>query len=278
MTTSLLTVKKNTKEKKILNKLTNKTIKQLFSEDTLAIHIEQFLDKKICQKLATWIRNHSDKHKYTTEVYVEKKLVQKDVGVIRIGTPFNLTYGKPKYDSIWEKYYFDGEAKTKERQSICSHKLDPINIFKSNLNELWEYGASIANFDDKKMFAGIARITLPNANLLENKPHYDSLPEKYQVKGQLGANFYLEVPEKGGELEVWDLKALNPSEIKNLCDNQDFQSESIKSYTIKPKQGDLVIINTRKPHAVKTFSQGNRISLNCFIGYKKLNQPLLLWS
>ncbi|ACK72970.1 conserved hypothetical protein [Gloeothece citriformis PCC 7424] len=266
-----------TRQDKILNQLTEESLKQVLFGDALAIQVPNFLETPLCQKLASWYENHYQRQQYSTEFYKDGKVFQVNLGVLRIGTPYNLTYGKAKTDPIWEKYYLDAQINMQARQSICFPHTDPIELLKSKLCDLCEHGATIASFDDKPMFSGIGRVSLPNAKANEIQPHCDCLPEDYQLDGQFGVNFYLEVPEEGGELKVWDMKPLTPLEIKKMNIEKQWQSPSIKTHLIKPQQGDLVIINTRRPHAIKAYSEGKRISLATFMGYKH-NQPFLMWT
>jgi hypothetical protein len=56
-----------------------------------------------------------------------------------------------------------------------------------------------------------------------------------------------------------------------------FQSMLPKPREIKIKQGDLVLINTGRPHAVSGYSGGPRVSIQAFITYKK-GKPLQIWA
>jgi len=260
-----------------LNFLTKEDLQALINGQVLALKIANFVEPDLCHKLAQWYQTHPRQQAYTTEYYVEGNPIQVDQGVIRIGSPYNLTYGKAKDDPIYENYYTDAAANTKERKDTCAPNLDPIEKLISQLNKIYVHGARIASFDDRPMFAGIGRITKAYAQLLEAQPHCDALPQKFSLDCQFGANFYFEAPKKGGELEVWDYPCLSLNEISTISPDQDLRSELGKSILIKPQKGDLIIISTRRPHAVRMFQEGKRISLNCFIGYRR-SESLLLWS
>lgn len=260
-----------------LTSLTKESLQALIDGKVIAIKIPNFVEPDLCHKLSDWYQTHPRQHTYTTEYYVEGNPIQVDQGVIRIGSPYNLTYGKATDDPIYEKYYTDAPVNTKERKDACAPSLDPIAKLISQLNKIYVHGANIASFDDKPMFAGIGRITKPYAQLLEAQPHFDALPQNFGLDNQFGANFYFEVPEKGGELEVWDYPVLTSNELSTISPDKDWRSELGKPILIKPQKGDLIIISTRRPHAVRMFQEGKRISLNCFIGYKK-GKALLLWS
>lgn len=260
-----------------LTSLTIESLQALINEQVLALKIANFVEPDLCHKLTHWYQTHPRQHAYTTEYYVDGKPIQVDQGVIRIGSPYNLTYGKAKNDPIYEKYYADAPVNTQERKDACSPNLDPIEKLISELNKIYVHGAKIASFDGKPMFAGIGRITQAYAQLLEAQPHFDALPQNFGLDSQFGANFYFEVPKKGGELEVWDSPCLTPNQLSMISPDKDWRSELGKPILIKPQKGDLIIINTRRPHAVRMFQEGKRISLNCFIGYRR-RESLLLWS
>jgi hypothetical protein len=46
---------------------------------------------------------------------------------------------------------------------------------------------------------------------------------------------------------------------------------------VRPEAGDLILFNARKPHAIRRFSSGDRISVQSFIGHGQ-DRPLLLWN
>ena len=47
---------------------------------------------------------------------------------------------------------------------------------------------------------------------------------------------------------------------------------------ITPEPGDLFIFDSTKMHSVTPGSEGKRLSLSCFIGYRGKSQPLTYWS
>src|SRR5262245_51389462 len=136
--------------------------------------------------------------------------------------------------------------------------------------------ANVAAFEGRKMFVGIGRITAPEKTVLEEQPHFDSLPPDLTLDGQFSANVYLKVPEHGGELDVWNHPTLSPDEIHDDQLGRDWRSMLPPPIRIRPAVGDLILINTRKPHAVCSFARGERVSIQCFIGYKR-GRSLALW-
>lgn len=66
-------------------------------------------------------------------------------------------------------------------------------------------------------------------------------------------------------------------EVGKVASDKDFRKEGRRSFLLKPRVGELIIINTRRPHAVAAYEQGIRVSVACFIGYVQEN-PLKLYS
>jgi hypothetical protein len=257
--------------------LSEESLTALITGQICVLRVPDFIPQEVCEQLAVWYGQHPKSQNYTHEVYVDGNPVQIDMGVTRIGTPYNLTYGKTRSGSSFQKYYDDALPNIMEMRNACSPFLAPMDKFRLLLDELYVHGAQIARFDGKPMFAGIGRITRPNALKLEEQPHFDTLPQEYGLEQQFGVNIYLAVPEKGGELEIWDHTPMTADQVSSEDLNKDWRSELGDSYRIVPQQGDLVVINTGRAHAVRRFQNGSRISISCFIGYKK-GEPLLLWS
>lgn len=146
-----------------------------------------------------------------------------------------------------------------------------------------EHGAKIATFGNKhcngtemqKMLVGIMRIMRPETSYLgEYEPHFDHLPScEFKLQKQLAANIYLQVPSCKGELEIWHTTECKETDVPP----KHWRNMLGQSELYKPNVGDLVIINTRLPHAIRGFDDSMRISTNCFVGYNE-GEPLHLWN
>ena len=126
---------------------------------------------------------------------------------------------------------------------------------------------------------------------LDQNPHINSLPtETCELSVQLSCNIYLRVPARdcGGELQVWDLRdfalhveSLTPEIIEYLEDAHTYlvQNDARPIY-IRQNEGDLVIINTRKIHAVKSINQPGTdiMSIQTCLGYQGPGKPLVAWN
>lgn len=262
----------------IYNSLTPGNIRDLIEEKVSAIRIANYIPSETAQKMIDFILAQTSLDAYTHEVYADGVPEQKYYGVYRIGFPFNTTYGRPNGSPERETYYQAALPGLRRLRDLCAPNLTPIDRLRLDLDEIWTDGASIAAFEGQKMFAGIARIMPPDdSHILEEKPHVDCLPATVcMLDQQLSANIYLKMPPIGGTLETWNVPTLSYADIERLPDGTIARSDLPKPVVIHPQECELVLINTRKPHAVSRFSGGIRISIQAFIGYQP-GKPLRLW-
>jgi hypothetical protein len=130
---------------------------------------------------------------------------------------------------------------------------------------------------------GLARVMRPDRLYgggaeTEGVVHVDTLPISKKGVGRFSANVYLHVPPDGGELAVYNVrpKAIelvrNFSLIKHLMNFDGEAQEFIRSklpppLVLRPEVGDLILIDTSRPHAVRGFKEGHRATLQCWMDY-----------
>ncbi|TAL48918.1 2OG-Fe(II) oxygenase [Patescibacteria group bacterium] len=257
-------------------KLDQKTLDKLISGKILVIRVPNFVSDKLCARLSTHFLKHHEIRNYGHEIYVNGKKKVLFYGVKRIGYPFNLTYGKSSNDPIKKEYYVRALDGIRELRKVSAPFPSPIDKLRLELDELWKDGANIARFENKMMLVGMGRVINHEDIQDDESPHVDSLPPKIDLDGRFSGIIYLKVPPVGGELEVWNqFPNLSKKEKENYKFN--WREKLVSPTVIRPKAGELVLINTLLPHAVKSFPNGNRVAVQSFIGYKK-NKPLQLWS
>ncbi|KAB8031857.1 2OG-Fe(II) oxygenase [Fluviispira multicolorata] len=264
----------------VLDSLDENSLNKLFSGEALAIHIKKYADKEISNKLTNYFIQHPKLECHPHDLKKEDKTVLVDYGVDRVGVSYNTTFGQAKESENYKKYFEGALPAIREVRNTCAPYLAPFDKFRLELDEMWSPGASIANFEGRKMHAGIARVMKrPELSYsVEKQPHFDGLQQK-EVKliGQYSVNIYIYMPEIGGELELWDVPAIP---IENLIEDSsecDWRGILPISTIIRPEQGDLIMFNTRKPHAIRSFSASYRVTLQSFIGVLP-NKHLMLWN
>ena len=258
--------------------LSEDLLRDLFEDRILAIHVPNYCHSFVAHKLSQWFLEQRDLPAYTHELYKDGVPVQEYFGVYRYGSPYNKTYGKPATSSAHNEYYQAALQSIRNVRQACLPYAAPMDRLRNELDENLPMGAQVANYEGRKMFVGIGRITpAADSHILQVQPHVDCLPQDIcQLDGQFAANIYLRMPSRGGAVELWDVPALSPEEIAALPQDHDWRAELPESTLIYPEVGDLLLFNTRKPHAVHGFNQGVRISVQCFMGYRK-DSPLSLW-
>lgn len=152
----------------------------------------------------------------------------------------------------------------------------------------WPSGAKLASYDNKKMFSGLVRVFKEGASA---EPHQDifmrdapELIEKLNIKEQIAFNIYFDIPERGGEIELWNWKATD-SDFDSLRNSDpalsySFDRNKIPACNIKykPAKGEILLFNPRHVHAVSASFGKPRLTISTFIGYTAENEPLVLWS
>lgn len=269
--------------------LTPELLKDFFTNRILAIHMPGFCKPEVCNLMAGNIL----KEKLTNwNIYDPKQnLRNSDVDVF--GNPFNMA---SKSDESWQRY-FDTAIPTSEKlRSMAVPYASPLDQFRIMADEHWPHGMTVARYQDHKMPPGLVRVMNDNDSKGSTTSlgcHFDSSPLLSDESGKFSVNIYLKQPESGGHLYVWNprittLRTLmsNWNEVKTFLLAANYQNEEVQvrfqkllppPVKIEIGQGDAILLNTGRPHAVVPFHGGPRVSLQAFLKYRK-NQPIGIWA
>lgn len=200
----------------------------------------------------------------------------------RVGQAFFESQADEKSRARYER---DATEWIKELRERCDPYLTPVDKFRLELDEAWTAGARVATMGQRKMFAGLARHFAEGS---EAEPHQDVFawdapgkPEAMALKGQLAWNTYLTIPEKGGELVLWDV-ALSREQYdrqrvpKSYGVGRETLPEPVA--VLKPEQGEMILFNAGRVHAVAKIEVGSRVTWSAFVGYAAEEYPLIIWS
>jgi hypothetical protein len=265
---------------KTVEQMTPDVLTAMFNEDLLAIRIPHYIDASLCDELSNWFIEANQLECYYHDVTVNGSVDFIDYGVDRLGVSYNITFGKNKNSAEYQRYYANALSTIHEIRKACKGRLSPIDKFRLEIDENWAHGARIASFDENNMTLGIGRVmNRPEKSYMtEIQPHIDLLPPHISdIKAQYSANIYLSLPTVGGELELWDIPSIPTNEALAMQNDYDWRAKYPDSILITPKKGELIVINTRRPHAIRAFSSGKRVTQQCFIGLKQ-DRSIVLWS
>ncbi|MFI6169880.1 2OG-Fe(II) oxygenase [Nocardia sp. NPDC051052] len=181
--------------------------------------------------------------------------------------------------------YFDEARRNIDRlRAIASPYSYPADDIRLLLDEIWPSGASLLRRDGQAFFAGVARYQLAGVDL---EPHTDNvgrnLPEDFAIRivRQLSVNVYLDVPDEGGQLEIWD-DYPEESEYRDRSGDRvygiDRAAVGDPALVITPQVGDAIFIDPRRVHAVAPSKDRPRITIGLFIGISDPAESLKVWS
>lgn len=198
----------------------------------------------------------------------------------RLGFP----YSEITDEQTREKYHTEALGSIARVREMFAPYASPEDELRLLLDERWRAGAELLRVDGRACFVGVCRFQGNNVDLV---PHSDRLerflPAGYEtgIQAQLSTNIYVNIPEVGGELEMWDLE-LGEEEYQELVGDRPYgiprEKLSEPAVVIKPEPGDLALLNPRLIHAVRPSADATRITIGTFIGYLGEDRPLVYWS
>lgn len=245
---------------------------ELARNEIAAIKIGHFL---VEQELAVIQTNMQDR---TISWYANKTNQQGRIGINATGFS-HLPDGKKKY--------FDATpAAEEDRDAIFEGTHSPIN----KIVEFFSHGfdtkiATEPELAQARYFTGLIRAMGAKSTL-----HFDYAPKQLpgwsvaNADEQFGLVLYLQMPAKGGELNIYD----HPWTPEDECHNNDHVEKGTFGFdedflgdtqyaSVLPSEGDLVVFKTRNFHQVDEIrSDKPRLGLTTFMSRQA--DALALWS
>lgn len=244
-------------------------IKKLANGQCSVLHIKGFVDAAACALIAQGALN------YGYSAYLNVPSVR------RIGMAFYETENKP---DLVTRYFAVAQQNMENLRSACTPMMSPLDLLRCKLDEIWEAGACLQTLYGKKMFVGLSRMVEPGTTFLAHHDIFEQdapgAPEAISVQAQFGANVYVQIPETGGELLMWNMN-MAPRVFDQLR-GKDYgiRVETLPKpdIVVKPGTGDLLIFDSRKMHAMAPPVEKSRLALSCFVAYRGDGKPLTFWS
>ncbi len=265
-----------------VGRLESQHLSDLTGHAIAAIHVKGFTAADLADQLADWLVER------TTNRW---RLKRGDLGFERGDTDFLVGVGMPLSDALLSEdafeSYLDDAVPAIRRLRDSTTQLIPTDRLRLELDELWPHGARIGCLGTRKFLSTVARVQNPETVLHEEGIiHVDTSLPRLTPDGMLTVNSYLRVPPSGGELLLWNVAPSAWDLLRGLDaytylreyrasaeEQQRIRSRLPEPLRIKPEQGDLILFNPARPHSVRSFSEGTRVSLQAFIRFAR-NQPL----
>jgi hypothetical protein len=268
--------------------LTTEMLESLFTNRSLALHIRGFCPPSVCEKVTQFALSGFDFTNWSDSFNTEATENTFDTDMF-YGVGLAATVILQSVE-LRTRYFAEATPTMRNvRAAVGDTGLGPTDRLRLELDDLWPSGARIKLHDTyrRKMLAGVGRLMKPSGLLggleREGVIHVDSALPLSSRKGLFSANVYVTVPGSGGELAVWNIQ---PSWLEVLRNRSYFElfndvftigktvetQDKIRSRlppptVLAPAQGDLIIFNSARPHAVRGFGEPVRLTFQTFIDY-----------
>jgi hypothetical protein len=244
-------------------------LRQLAKNEIRIIQVQSFVSTKTCEIIS----NGAIELGYKPYINVEK--------VRRIG----MAYYETEHEETLINQYFATARKCQEQlRAACDPVGSPMDTVRCLLDEVWPAGANLQTLFGKKMFVGLSRMVEPDTTFLAHHDIFaDDAPgmqESEFVISQFGANVYIQMPNRGGELLMWH-KNMTIAEFDEKRKGEygiNIKDLPPPDVVLKPNTGDLLIFDAHKLHAVASPQDKDRLALSFFVAYRGDDMPLTYWS
>jgi hypothetical protein len=244
-------------------------IQSVIDGTCLAVHIPQFIPRIALENVREKLIDHPDRGGLSQASEFK-----------RIGFAFSEISDEASRD----RYYAEARDNIQRMRDLFAPYACPSDVLRLLLEEAWGPGADLLQLDGRKAFIGICRYQDKDVDL---NPHTDALERNlpaessHSLKAQLSVNIYINIPQTGGELELWGVEPTE-DEYDRLRGERTWGIDRDKlgppRTVFKPAPGDLLLLNPRQIHAVRPSGDQPRVTLGHFIGYHGDDRPLELWS
>ncbi|MFN3232241.1 MAG: hypothetical protein ACE363_08805 [Alphaproteobacteria bacterium] len=240
-------------------------VRQLLDNNIAAIRVPHFLSSTACEESREVLSKLPDWSFYEG------------------GTPPLGRLGITQYEHFGAKQEYLSKAASEmvARDRNLQNLQDPLEKLLSSLNQVWPNGATIASEAGQTYFAGVFRRGTTGTIHADWAPRDAAGWSIADIRAQLGWNVYYELPQKGGNLVVYNRLWTPDVEIHARQRFNDYDPkvfDDLQCVEIELRVGDLVLFNARNAHMVTNSPNGDqRLSVGSFVG-EMPDQQLVFWS
>ncbi|KAL1499817.1 hypothetical protein AB1Y20_012502 [Prymnesium parvum] len=256
--------------------LTADALARLLRHEACAVHVRGFCSPRVCERIEAtlsqsaafnpWEINRKGSSGVRSEV--------DKVGVVS-GEALD------SFDSFAE--YLDA---AKALDELLPGELNPFEQLRKTLDAVHPQGCRVNQIvRGRPMPQGTFRRMFSSAGLV----HADTGSLLSASAGEFSANVYIKTPRGKGALNVYPAQQYSLAELPAIYALSRAQegaySSNAQEYlrkalplkrSIDIEDGDLILINTGRFHEVEAYSEGYRLSGQCWISYVK-DRPLYIW-
>ncbi|MEU7554386.1 2OG-Fe(II) oxygenase [Streptomyces sp. NPDC044571] len=181
--------------------------------------------------------------------------------------------------TLTDEYWRIAEEAVRLRGRL-HHGRDPLDLAVDRVSRAWGDAVVPARSRGRDLFAGMIREIPSGAKL-----HFDEIVREFPgildetPASFLTLNWYLSMPESGGETRVYRRRWRPADEIHR--DGYGYDEKVVEGEPVAevaPRAGDAVLFDSRNLHAVNAIGgAGRRVSLSFFLGVTGRG-PLEIWS
>tara|TARA_Y100000590_G_scaffold118858_1_gene136049 strand:- start:3332 stop:4081 length:750 start_codon:yes stop_codon:yes gene_type:complete len=200
------------------------------------------------------------------------------------GNYFSYKIGTSLSAHIYDKKnYFENAFFSNQLLEDVFDGFSPIQQMKDKISEIFKKQIFTANENTLSYSDAVIRVHNENDKIHLHRDNTNFEMPDYSVsrlKNQLSAILYLQEPQSGGSLKIFQ-RFWKPEDEKMRIPNFGYSEEIVnnfKSVNIFPSAGSMIIINPNFFHLIQKITGGKkRISLGFFFGQKSINK-LLSWA
>ena len=191
----------------------------------------------------------------------------------------NSKFGTSLSSHIYEKskYFSNAQKSNKFLIKLFSGNISPLTLMRENISKIFQKPVLTATENNKNYSEAIIRIHKKNDSVHLHRDNSNFEMTEYNVsflKNQLSAILYLQSPEKGGELTIYN-KMWDKKDERMRNPEFGYSSDLIKNISkikIEPVEGTMIILNPKFYHQIESISgMKSRVSLGFFFGEMSKN-------
>ncbi len=178
-----------------------------------------------------------------------------------------------------DNYFGLVEEACSNLEKACETTFNPVSKMMFLLRQHFNDVALLEEAGYGHYFAGVAKLRTGKTPIHSDFPLLGATDWAIaDMIAQLSWNFYLRLPEAGGELRIWD-KLWVPEDDQFLVNQTYYHDDEVVSgipyIQIRPRLGEAIIFNSRNYHTV--LPTNNRVAIGSWISLMP-NETLRLWS